>query len=175
MSFKSDCNFNDFDEKRADFIYQNAIDLWKSIEGSVLLLKEKAKSIFRNITVYAFFIALFARKYQFESCLLIATVSVIIIMLICLNLYRILQPTERTLPFLSPIDLLSKDFNYDEGQMIETPKWKLKILQGIVYSDIQAISKIQETMIIAYKRSFVLSMILLALMLIVVFFSPMFV
>ena len=42
MSFKSDCDFNDFDEKRADFIYQNAIDLWKSLEESIQHIKRNA-------------------------------------------------------------------------------------------------------------------------------------
>ncbi|MBQ7552052.1 MAG: hypothetical protein IJT15_01210 [Rickettsiales bacterium] len=155
MSFKSDCDFNDFDEKRADFIYQNAIDLWKSLEESIQHIKRNAVVLLGYLLgSSSLLINLFfnqnAEKYQ---------LSIIICILLHLAIsiyiaYRVFLPTEITLPFLSPKDLLEKNFNYeDNGSIIELPKLKLKILQDIIYKYIQDIKELRISLANTFKKS----------------------
>ena len=155
MPLKSDCDFNDFDEKRADFIYQNAIDLWKSLEESIQHIKRNAVVLLgyllgsSSLLINLFFNSN-AEKYQMP-------ILILIVMHLLISIYitsEIFLPKKRTLPFLSPKDLLDKNFNYEyNGSIIELPKWKLKILQGSVYSDIETISNLEQSLANVFKKS----------------------
>lgn len=159
MSFKSDCDFNDFDEKRADFIYQNAIDLWKSLEESIQHIKRNAVVLLGYLLgSSSLLINLFfnqnAEKYQLSIIICILLHLAISIYITC----KIFLPKKRTLPFLSPKDLLEKNFNYeDNGSIIELPKWKLKILQDSVDSDIETISNLEQSLADVFKTSILLT------------------
>ena len=159
--FKSDCDFNDFDEKRADFIYQNAIDLWKSHEKSIQCIKRNATVSLGYLLGSSFlFINLFfnpnIEKYQIPILILI-----IIHFLISIYItFKIFFPKERKLPFLSPRDLLSKNFNYEnDGSIIELPKWKLKILQDVIDSYIEEIGKLEASLAKTLKYSIIFTII----------------
>lgn len=158
MSFKSNCDFNEFDEKRADFIYQNAIDLWKSLEESIQHIKRNAVVLLgyllgsSSLLINLFFNSN-AEKYQMPILILIVIHLLISIYITC----KIFLPKNRILPFLSPKDLLRYDFNYNESKMIELPKWKLKILQDIVDSDIETISNIEQSLADVFKNSIFLT------------------
>ena len=155
MVFKSECCFEDFDEKRADFFYKNAIDLWKAHKESILHIKRNAAVLLGYLLgSSSLLINLFfnqnAEKYQ---------LSIIICILLHLAIsiyiaYRVFSPTNITLPFFSPEDLLDKKFNYeDNGSIIELPKLKLKILQDLIYEYIQDIEKFQISLANIFKKS----------------------
>ena len=161
MSFKSDCDFKDFDEKRADFIYQNAIDLWKLHEESIQCIKRNATVLLGYLLgSYSLLINLFfnpnAEKYQ-------TVILILIVMhfLISINItLKIFLPKERTLPSLSPRDLLRKDFNYeDDGNIIKLPIWKLTILQDVIDNYIEEIRKLDASLAKILKYNIIFTII----------------
>ena len=161
MSFKSDCDFKDFDEKRADFFYQNAIDLWKTLEESIQHIKRNTVVLLGYLLgSSSLLINLFfnqnAEKYQLS-------IVVCILLHLAIAIYIILKvfcPNTRNLPFLSPRDLLSKDFNYeDDGSIIELPQLKSKILQDVMDDFLLEINKLQMSLADVFKKSVLLAII----------------
>ena len=161
MAFKSDCDFNDFDEKRADFIYQNAIDLWKAHEQSIQCIKRNAVVLLSYLLgSSSLLINLFfnpnAEKYQ-------TPIFSLIIMHLGISIYiacKVFLPKEITLPFLSPEDLLSWRLNYDkDNKLIELSQWKLKILQDIIDTYIDNAKKLEISLVKAIKNSIIFTII----------------
>ena len=160
MSFKSDCDFKDFDEKRADFFYKNAIDLWKAHEESIQHIKRNAVVLLGYLLgSSSLLINLFfnpnAEKYQ---------LSIVICILLHLSIavyitLKVFCPNTRNLPFLSPKNLLNRDFNYDDGSIIELPQLKLKILQDVMDDFLLEINKLQMSLADIFKKSILFTII----------------
>ena len=161
MSFKSECDFEDFDEKRADFFYENVIDLWKAYNKSIQYIKRNAVVLLGYLLgTSSLLINLFfnqnAGKYQVSiiTCILIHIVISIYITL------KVFFPKTRKLPFLAPETLLDKEFNYDnDNKVIALPKLKLKILQDIMDDYINEIMVIEISLGNAFKHSIVSTII----------------
>ena len=73
---------------------------------------------------------------------------------------KIFLPKERTLPSLSPRDLLRKDFNYeDDGNIIKLPIWKLTILQDVIDNYIEEIRKLDASLAKILKYNIIFTII----------------
>ena len=155
MAFKSDCDFNDFDKKRADFIYQNAIDLWKSLETSIQCIKRNAVVLLSYLLgSSSLLINLFFNPNAKEYKLAIIMCILIHLLISAYITLTIFYPKDITLPFLSPEDLLSWHFNYDkDNKLIELSQWKLKILQDIIDTYIDNAEKLRISLVKVIKNS----------------------